>query len=50
MMLELIKKIRELVKENNIDLLDFYIHDDEDLILFSLRYLISNFDHAFDLE
>lgn len=45
-----LKIIYELVVLEDIDLLDSYIHDDEDLILFSLNYLIDNLDNAFNLK
>ena len=45
--LDLLTPIYRIVEEENIDLSDYYIHDDIDLILFCLRYTLNHWDEAF---
>lgn len=44
---ELIEQLRKVLKENDINLNDFNISDDEDLIMFALIYLNNNIEDAF---
>ena len=45
---EAINDLHEELKIENVKLSDFDIFDDEDLIMFALRYLMANLDHAFE--
>lgn len=45
---ELVKEIYEKAEELGINLHDYYIHNPEDLILFSLKWTADSIEEAFD--